>query len=123
LLTDYGYIGLFLILALLVAVGMVILPVLLRLIGIIPKNPNPVKNSSFECGMPTIGKTWVRFNFRYYFYALMFVALDIIALFIFPWAVNLKQLGIAGLILIVIFIVLILVGYVYAWKKKVLEWK
>jgi NADH-quinone oxidoreductase subunit A len=123
LLTDFGYIGLFLVLALLVASSMVILPVLLRLIGIIPKNPNPVKNSPFECGMPTIGKTWIRFNFRYYFYALMFIALDIIALFIYPWAVDLRQLGPSGLILIVIFIVLILVGYVYAWKKKVLEWK
>jgi NADH-quinone oxidoreductase subunit A len=122
-LTDFGYIGLFLVLALLVASSMVILPVLLRLIGIIPKNPNPVKNSPFECGMPTIGKTWIRFNFRYYFYALMFIALDIIALFIYPWAVDLRQLGPSGLILIVIFIVFILVGYVYAWKKKVLEWK
>jgi NADH-quinone oxidoreductase subunit A len=123
LLTDFGYIGLFLILALLVASSMVILPVLLRLIGIIPKNPNAVKNSPFECGMPTIGKTWIRFNFRYYFYALLFVTLDIIALFIFPWAVGLRQLGYAGLILISIFIFLILVGYIYAWKKKVLEWK
>jgi len=70
-----------------------------------------------------IGKTWVRFNFRYYFYALMFIALDVMVLFLYPWAVSLKQLGYAGLGIIAVFIFLIVVGYIYAWKKKVLEWK
>jgi NADH-quinone oxidoreductase subunit A len=123
LLIDYGYIGLFFVLAILVASSMVLIPVLLRLIGVIPKNPNPVKNSPFECGMPTIGKTWVRFNFRYYFYALMFVALDILALFIFPWATNTRESGYFGLIVLGILVIFVLVGYIYAWKKKVLEWK
>jgi NADH-quinone oxidoreductase subunit A len=100
-----------------------LLPVLLRLIGIVPKKPNAVKNSTFECGMQTIGKTWVRFNFRYYFYALMFIALDILVLFLYPWAVGLKHLGYTGLAVIGVFIVLIVIGYIYAWKKKVLEWK
>jgi NADH-quinone oxidoreductase subunit A len=123
LLTDYGYIGLFLVLSILVASSMVLIPVLLRLIGVIPKNPNPVKNSAFECGMPTIGKTWVRFNFRYYFYALMFVALDILALFIYPWAVNTRESGYFGLVVLGVLVLFVLVGYIYAWKKKVLEWK
>jgi NADH-quinone oxidoreductase subunit A len=123
LLTDYGYIGLFFVLAVLVASSMVIIPVLLRLIGIIPKNPNPVKNSPFECGMPTIGKTWIRFNFRYYFYALMFVALDVLALFIYPWATNTRESGYFGLIVLGILVIFVLIGYIYAWKKKVLEWK
>jgi len=123
LLTDYGYIGLFLIVALLFAASMVLIPLFLRLFGLVPHKPNQVKNSTFECGMETIGKTFVRFNFRYYFYALMFIALDILVLFLYPWAVGLRQLGFAGLASIVIFIVLIMVGYLYAWKKKVLEWK
>lgn len=123
MLTDYGYIGLFLIFVLFVASAMVLLPVLLRLIGIVPKKPNAVKNSPFECGMETIGKTWVRFNFRYYFFALMFIALDILVLFLYPWAVGLEHLGFTGLIAVIIFIALIIVGYLYAWKKKVLEWK
>jgi NADH-quinone oxidoreductase subunit A len=123
LLIDFGYIGLFLIFALLVASSMVLIPVLLRLIGIIPKNPNPIKNSPFECGMPTIGKTWIRFNFRYYYYAIMFIALDIIALFIYPWAVNTRESGYFGLIVLGILIIFVLIGYIYAWKKKVLEWK
>ena len=123
MLVDFGYIGLFLIFALLVASSMVLIPVLLRLIGVIPKNPNPIKNSPFECGMPTIGKTWIRFNFRYYYYAIMFIALDIIALFIYPWAVNTRESGYFGLIVLGILIIFVLIGYIYAWKKKVLEWK
>jgi NADH-quinone oxidoreductase subunit A len=123
LLTDFAYIGLFLVLAVLVAASMVILPVLLRLIGIIPNKPNPVKNSPFECGMPTIGKTWVRFNFRFYYYAIMFIALDVLALFIYPWAVNTRESGYFGFIALVILIFFVLIGLIYAWKKKVLEWK
>jgi NADH-quinone oxidoreductase subunit A len=123
MLTDYGYIGLFLVVALLFAASMVLIPVLLRLIGMVPKKPNAVKNSTFECGMETIGKTLVRFNFRYYFYALMFIALDIMVLFLYPWAVGLRHLGYFGLVAILVFTALITVGYLYAWKKKVLEWK
>jgi NADH-quinone oxidoreductase subunit A len=123
LLTDFGYIGLFAIASILVAAIMILLPVILRLIGIIPKKPNPVKNSPFECGMETTGKTWVRFNFRYYFYALMFITMDVLILFIYPWATNTRQSGYFGLIVLGILILLVIVGYIYAWKKKVLEWK
>ncbi len=123
MLTDFSYIGLFLIITILVAAGMILTPVIFRLIGIVPKKPNAVKNSTFECGMETIGKTWVRFNFRYYFYALMFIALDVLVLFLYPWAIGLRQLGVAGLAVISIFIIIIIIGYLYAWKKKVLEWK
>jgi NADH-quinone oxidoreductase subunit A len=123
LLTDFGYIGLFLIVSVLFAAGMVLIPVFLRLAGIIPKRPNAVKNSPFECGMDTIGKTWVRFNFRYYFYALMFVALDVLVIFLYPWAVALRQVGFTGLTVALVFIFFIVIGYFFAWKKKVLEWK
>jgi NADH-quinone oxidoreductase subunit A len=123
LLTQYADIALFTVAVIFVASMMVLLPVLLRLIGIVPKKPNAVKNSAFECGMETIGKTWVRFNFRYYFYALMFVALDVLVLFLYPWAVDLRHLSYFGLFAILVFIALIGVGYLYAWKKKVLEWK
>ena len=123
MLTNYAYVGLFLFVALLVATGMVIAPFILRLIGLVVKKPNAVKNAPFECGMDTIGKTWVRFNFHYYFYALMFIALDVLVLFLYPWAVGLRNLGFTGLAVILVFIALIVVGYLYAWKKKVLEWK
>ena len=123
MLANYGYVGLFLIVAIFFAVTTLLLPVSLRFIGIIPKKSNPIKNSTFECGMETIGKSWVQFNFRYYFYALMFIALDVLVIFIYPWAVGLRQLGYFGLVVILVFIFIITIGYIYAWRKRILEWK
>ena len=123
MLTNYGYIGLFLIAAVLFTLFMVIIPIALRFLKIVPHNPNPIKNSTFECGMETIGRTWVQFNFHYYFYALIFLALDVLVVFLYPWAVNLRALGITSFVAVIILVAIILVGYVYAWKKKVLEWK
>jgi NADH-quinone oxidoreductase subunit A len=102
---------------------MVILPVILKYLKIVPSSPNPVKNSIFECGMETIGKTWVQFNFHYYFYALVFLALDVLIIFLYPWATQLRELGVFSLISVLILVCIVLIGYVYAWKKKVLEWK
>jgi NADH-quinone oxidoreductase subunit A len=73
--------------------------------------------------METVGKTWVQFNFRYYFYALLFIALDVMVVFIYPWAVELRQAGYFGLVAILVFISIIVVGYIYAWRKRVLEWQ
>jgi NADH-quinone oxidoreductase subunit A len=123
LLQDYGYIALFLLFSLLFVSFLVLIPIILKVFRIVPKKPNPIKATAFECGMKTIGRSWVQFNFRYYFYALMFIALDIMVVFLYPWAVEIKQLGVYGLIIILVFILIIIVGYIYAWKKKVLEWK
>jgi len=123
LLANYGYIGLFLVVAIFFAATTLLLPFLLRFIGIVPHKPNPIKNSTYECGMETVGKSWVQFNFRYYFYALIFLALDVLIVFLYPWAVDLKQLGRFGFIGMLIFISVIVIGYIYAWRKKVLEWK
>ena len=102
---------------------MVIIPIILRYLKIVPNNPNPIKSSIFECGMETIGNTWVQFNFRYYFYALVFLALDVLVVFLYPWAVQLRQLGAFSLYVVLILVFIVLVGYIYAWKKRVLEWK
>ena len=123
MLVDFGYVGLFLVIGIGFALIALIIPVILRLLKIVPRKPNPTKTEAFECGMPTIGKTWVRFNFRYYFYTLVFLALDIFVVFVYPWAVQLGDLGIPAFIVMLVFIAIIVVGYVYAWKKKVLEWK
>jgi len=123
LLVNYGYVGLFIIAAILFSIVLVILPLVFRFLRIVPHRPNPIKNATFECGMETIGTAWVQFNFRYYFYALVFLALDVLLVFLYPWAVALKQLGYFGLIGVLIFIAIIFVGYIYAWRKKVLEWK
>jgi NADH-quinone oxidoreductase subunit A len=157
LLTDYGYIGLLLVVAVFFVITTLLLPFSLslparlrlyfrrvrhyllthyptlaqllpsfslpRFMQISPYNPTPVKSSTFECGMETIGKAWVQFNFRYYFYALLFIALDVLVVFLYPWAVQLRGLGLFGLIAVVVFIFIMIIGYIYAWKKKVLEWK
>jgi len=123
LLADYAYIGLFLIVALFFAITTLLLPFTLRFFRIVPHKPNPIKSSTYECGMETVGKSWVQFNFRYYFYALLFLALDVLVVFLYPWAVDLRQLGHFGFIGVFIFIFIVIVGYVYAWRKKVLEWK
>jgi NADH-quinone oxidoreductase subunit A len=135
LLQGFAYVGLFAIVAIGFALVTIILPIFLRIIKIIPSKPNAVKNATFECGMPTIGKTWVRFNFRYYFYALIFLVLDIFIVFLYPWAASLKDttdlatntivpgLGLPAFIIMLIFMAIMVVGFVYAWKKKVLEWK
>jgi NADH-quinone oxidoreductase subunit A len=123
LLASYGLIGLFLVVAIIFSLTMVVIPIILRLLKIVPSNPNPAKNSIFECGMETIGKTWVQFNFHYYFLALIFLALDVLVVFLYPWAVQLRQLGTFSLYVVLILVFIILIGYVYAWKKKALEWK
>ena len=123
MLANYGYIGLFVIVAILFTLLMIIIPIILRFLKVVPHNPNPIKNDTFECGMETIGKTWVRFNFRYYFYALMFIALDVMVVFIYPWAVGIRQLGYFALVAMLVFIFIIVIAYIYAWKKRVLEWK
>ena len=123
MLANYGLIALFFIVILLFSLVMVLLPLILRYLKIVPSHPNPTKNSIFECGMETIGKTWVQFNFHYYFYALVFLALDVLVVFLYPWAVYLKELGTFSLYIILIYVFIVFIGYLYAWKKKVLEWK
>jgi NADH-quinone oxidoreductase subunit A len=123
LLASYGLIGLFLIVAVLFSLFMVVIPIILRYLKIVPDSPDPVKSSIFECGVETIGKTWVQFNFRYYFYALVFLALDVLVIFLYPWAVQLRTLGVSSLVVVLVLVFIIFIGYIYAWKKKVLEWK
>jgi NADH-quinone oxidoreductase subunit A len=123
LLTNYGYIALLLAVAVFFASSLILIPVLLRRFKIVPHKPDPIKTSPFECGMETIGRTWVQFNFRYYFYALILIALDVMVAFLYPWAVDLRQLGVFGFTAALIFIGIIVVGYIYAWKKGVLEWQ
>ena len=123
MLVSYGYIGLFLLVAILFTVSMLLIPVTLRFLKIVPHKPSPAKSSAFECGLETIGKTWVQFNDHYYFYALVFLVVDVLVVFLYPWAVALRELGYFGLIGVLILISIIAVGYTYAWRKNALEWK
>lgn len=87
-----------------------------------PRKPNPVKQATYECGLETIGETWVQFRVQYYLYALVFVLFDVEAVFLFPWAVSINQLGLYALVEMFIFLGLLIAGLAYAWKKGALRW-
>lgn len=87
-----------------------------------PKRPTKLKHLTYECGLETIGDTWVQFRVQYYIYALIFVVFDVETVFLFPWAVAYKQLGLYALAEMFIFIAILVVGLAYAWRKGVLRW-
>ena len=124
MLSDFGLLGSFIIVAVLFSFVLLLTPIIFRFLGLAPKNkPNPIKNSTYECGMVPAGKAWVQFNFRFYFFAIMFVAFDVITVFLYPWAANLNELAGYGLAAAAILIAIITVGYIYAWKKGALKWQ
>lgn len=86
-----------------------------------PKRPQSEKYLTYEAGSDPVGG-WGQSNVRYYVYALLFVIFDVEAVFIFPWAVNLEPLGVFGLVEMIVFIVILALGLVYAWRKGVLRW-
>ncbi|EAT17365.1 NADH-quinone oxidoreductase subunit A [Desulfuromonas acetoxidans] len=88
-----------------------------------PKKPSAVKLAPYECGMPLIGTARERFSVKFYIVAMLFILFDIEAVFLYPWAVVFKRLGMFGFIEMGVFIVILLVGYVYVWKKGALEWE
>lgn len=95
--------------------------VIAKLIG--PRSYNPVKGQPFECGVPTRGSSWLPVNVGYYLFAILFLVFDIETVFLYPWAVVVKQLGIAALVSVAFFLLVLIFGLAYAWRKGVLEWK
>lgn len=95
--------------------------VIAKLIG--PRSYNPVKGQPFECGVPTRGSSWLPVNVGYYLIAILFLVFDIETVFLYPWAVVVKQLGIAALVSVAFFLLVLIFGLAYAWRKGVLEWK
>ena len=91
-----------------------------RLLG--PHRPNPIKQQTYECGIETVGDTWVQFKVQYYIYALVFVVFDVEAVFLFPIAAAYGVLGLWAIVAVAIFIILLADGLAYAWSRGVLEW-
>ncbi|HUR18805.1 MAG TPA: NADH-quinone oxidoreductase subunit A [Acidimicrobiales bacterium] len=87
-----------------------------------PTRPQPQKYISYESGVDPVGTGWSQSQVRYYIFALLFVMFDVEAVFIFPWAIRLEALGVFGLVEMLIFIVILALGLVYAWRKGVLRW-
>ncbi len=88
-----------------------------------PKRPSPTKLAPYECGIASVTDAYAhRFSVRYYLVAVLFVVFDVETVFLFPWAVMYHQLKLFGLVEMVIFLVILLVGYVYAWRRGALSW-
>ncbi len=90
---------------------------------IVPMRRNAVKNAPYECGVDPVGDARGRFSVNFYLVAVLFILFDIEAVFLYPWAVAFRGLGFYGLIEMVLFIAVLLVGYVYLLKKRALEWE
>lgn len=117
MLSEWQFIALFVVLSPIFPLAPVILN---RLLG--PQRPNPIKQQTYECGIETVGDTWVQFKVQYYIYALVFVIFDIEAVFLFPIAVAFDQLGLFAIGATLLFIFLLADGLAYAWSRGVLEW-
>ncbi len=96
---------------------------LLGLLRIRPRDPNAVKADTYECGIPTEGPSWIQFHVGYYVFALLFVVFDIETVFLYPWAVALRQQTLFAFLDALLFIAILAVGYVYAWRKRAFEWR
>jgi len=116
-LSDFTFVGVLVLVAALLPIAGLGLAWLIR-----PKKPNPVKQSTYECGIETIGDTWVQFKAQYYIYALVFVVFDIEAVFLLPWAVAYDQLPLYALVEAIIFVAILVLALVYAWRKGALRW-
>jgi NADH-quinone oxidoreductase subunit A len=103
------------------AIVFALLPLLVVAL-VAPRKGSLAKTDVYECGVRTTGETWVRFRIQYYIFALMFVVFDIETVFLYPWAVSYAGLGTFALVEMIVFLVILFLGLVYAWAKGVLRW-
>lgn len=118
MLQSYAFIGILAVVAFGFAVAGLVAAWLVS-----PKKPNPIKNDVYECGIQTFGDTWVQFKAQYYLFALIFVVFDVEAVFLFPWAVAYRQLGLYAVVEAILFILILVGGLLYAWRKGALDWQ
>ncbi|HJL62695.1 MAG TPA: NADH-quinone oxidoreductase subunit A [Candidatus Marinimicrobia bacterium] len=114
---DFGTIFLFI----LIGIVLVYVPLLIQRL-VAPKNDSPDKLSTYECGEESEGSAWVQFNIRFYVIALIFLIFDVEVVFLFPWAVVFKELGLLAFVEMSIFLLILIVGLAYVWKKGDLDW-
>lgn len=117
MLNDWMFIGIFLILA-------PVFPALPLILSrfVAPRKPNQLKSQTYECGVETYGDTWVQFKAQFYIFALVFLIFSIEIVFLYPWAVAFDQLPLFAVLEGVLFILILIGGLLYAWRKGVLEW-
>ena len=117
-LTDYFSIILFLIIALILSFGFIVINFLFS-----PKKPDPEKLSAYECGFEPFNDSRMEFDVRFYLVAILFIIFDLEIAFLFPWAISLGKIGLLGFISMMIFLVILTVGFIYEWKKGALDWE
>ena len=117
MIDDYSIIGIFL----LIGIGFVLVTFFIaRLLR--PHRPGKTKLQIYECGEPTFGSSWIQYNVGYYIFALVFVIFDVEVVFLFPWAVAFKKLGLFAMVEMFIFLAILIFGLIYAWRKGALKW-
>jgi NADH:ubiquinone oxidoreductase subunit 3 (subunit A) len=114
---NWMYIGLFMIISAFLPAAAITIAGILS-----PKKPDKIKNSIYECGMETVGETWIQFKAQYYVYGLAFLVFDVETIFLYPFAVAFKEISLFAVSEGVLFILILLGGLLYAWRKGALEW-
>ena len=114
---EWIYIGLFMLVGVIIPIGAIAVAWLLG-----PRKPNPVKQSTYECGIETVGESWIQFKAQYYIFALVYLVFDVETVFLFPWAVALGKLPLFAVLEGVLFILILITGLIFAWRKGALEW-
>ena len=117
-LTEYLPVLLFILIGIVMGVAPLVLGYFLG-----PQKPDPEKNSAYECGFPAFDDARMQFDVRYYLVAILFILFDLEIAFLFPWAVALKDVGLAGFVTVMLFLTILVVGFVYEWKKGALDWE
>ena len=116
-LKDYLSIVIFIFIALGLSVGFIVLNFLFS-----PKNPDPEKLSAYECGFEAFGDSRMEFDVRFYLVAILFIIFDLEIAFLFPWAISLGNLGPLGFWSMMVFLLILTIGFIYEWKKGALDW-
>ena len=116
-LRDYLSIIIFLFMALGLSVGFIVLNFLFS-----PKNPDPEKLSAYECGFEAFGDSRMEFDVRFYLVAILFIIFDLEIAFLFPWAISLGNIGPLGFWSMMVFLLILTIGFIYEWKKGALDW-
>ena len=87
-----------------------------------PSHPTPVKEEAFECGNPSSGPAWGRVSVKFYLTAILFIVFDVEVVFLYPWAVSFRPLGLFGFVEMALFVFVLALGFVYVWRKGALDW-
>jgi NADH-quinone oxidoreductase subunit A len=117
LLRDYLPVAIFMAVSAAIAIGLMASAIIIAV-----KKPDPEKNSAYECGFPPFDDARMKFDVRFYLVSILFIIFDLEVAFLFPWAIALGDIGMLGFWSMIVFLVVLTVGFIYEWRKGALEW-